>query len=142
VVEYHYDGGSAALIHQKENTWNPEHRLERRVVCSPYRHAKRALFLFPWLGYPDAPERFGLPLVCMPWMNGFNHGQSFRRWDRFDTVHASGLLPLVVLCHSSYSKQSRRFGLHHEFLHFVDCLDIATLTGLKDALLHSVNCHL
>ena len=30
-----YDGGSAAPIHQEDNTWNPEHRLEKKGSVQP-----------------------------------------------------------------------------------------------------------
>jgi hypothetical protein len=51
-------------IHQEENPWNPEHRLERRGVYSPYRNAKRALFAV-FLGDVYSPQRLGM-VVSLP----------------------------------------------------------------------------
>lgn len=37
MIEWEENGGSGTPIHREENLWNSEHRLERRVVCSPDR---------------------------------------------------------------------------------------------------------
>ena len=61
--------------------------------------------------------------------------QPFGWLERFDAIHPSGFLAPVVLGYLSYCKASRRPGLHQQSLELVDCLDIATLRGLIDALL-------
>ena len=55
--------------------------------------------------------------------------------ERFDAIHPGCFLAPVVLGYLSYCKASRRPGLHQQSLELVDCLDIATLRGLIDALL-------
>jgi hypothetical protein len=63
------------------------------------------------------------------------HNQPLFRWNRFDPINPGCLLALIVLCHSSDSDESRRLGFHQQFLEFVNCSRIATLTGSENALL-------
>ena len=69
----------------------------------------------------------------------FSHGESLLGMDRLYSVYPSRLLTLVVLGHSSHSYQSRRSGLHQQFLEFVDCSSVATLFGFEDAFLYAIN---
>jgi hypothetical protein len=59
------------------------------------------LLNFPWLGYPDTPERLRLPFSYPFRVNGFNHRKPTCRTDGFYSVNAGGFLALVVLGHSS-----------------------------------------
>src|SRR6266566_5038468 len=137
--EYHSDGGSVAPIHLEDNTWNPEHRLVREVVCSPYRDTKRALFELAWLRdiYPSYRPGFYLLPVC--WVNVFSHCKTLRRFDSFYSINPCGFLALIVLGHSTHCEQSRCPGLHQQFLKFLNCSLVATLFGSKDALLYPVH---
>jgi hypothetical protein len=69
----------------------------------------------------------------------FSHGEALLRMDRLYSVYPCRLLALVVLGHSSHSHQSRRSGLHQQFLEFVDCSSVATLFGFEDAFLYAIN---
>ena len=60
-------------------------------------------------------------------------------WDGFYTVNPGSVLALVVLRHPPYREKAGRSGFRQQLLKFVDGLDIAMLTGSKDALLESVH---
>ena len=99
MIEYHYDGGSVAPIHLEDNTWNPEHRLVREVVCSPYRNTERTLFAV-FLGDVDASERLW---AVVPLPQRVDRVE-FLLWSiPSDLVYSWGILALV-LCHSSHGK--------------------------------------
>src|SRR6266581_2467939 len=61
---------------------------------------ERTPFLFSWLGYPDASKRLWFPFFRLSRMDRFCHGESFRWWDRFDSVYTCSLLSLVILRYS------------------------------------------
>ena len=99
MIEYHYDGGSVAPIHLEDNTWNPEHRLVREVVCSPYRNREWTFFAISfWDG--DAPE----------WLRSvasLSKGQDssglFLRCVPYDLIYP-WCCTTLVLCHSFHRK--------------------------------------
>ena len=138
MIEYHYDGGSVAPIHLEDNTWNPEHRLVREVVCSPYRNTKRALFCFSWLGDVHPSHRLSFQAFPLVGVDSFNQSQSLLGRHGFDSIYPCRSLALVVLRHPTDGEHSGCSGLHQKFLQFVNCSAIATLFSLKDALLYAV----
>jgi len=99
MIEYDYDGGLVAPIHLEENTWNPEHRLERRVVCSPYRNTYWAHFAV-FLGYVDSPKWLGMVIPLSQRVDGVD----LFVWSiPSHLVYSWGMLALVFR-HSSYGK--------------------------------------
>ena len=95
MVKYDYESGSEFPIHQEDNTWNPEHCLERRVVCSPYRDAQRPFLCLSWLGDPDPSGRLGFDLLVVTKV--FDQCQSVCGFDGFDSINSRRSLALVLL---------------------------------------------
>src|SRR2546429_8237090 len=99
MIEYHYDGGSVAPIHLEDNTWNPEHRLVREVVCSPYRNREGPLSTIA-LGDIDAPER--LRPIASWFQVAYGSCFLFRRVP--DNLVHTGCFLALVFRHPSHGK--------------------------------------
>ena len=108
-------------------------------MYSTYRNTKRALFELAWFWDVDPSDRFGFHLPPVLWVNVFSHCKPPGWFDGFHPINPCGFLALIVLGHSSHSYQSRRSGLHQQFLEFVDCSSVATLFGFEDAFLYAIN---
>src|SRR3989440_9981454 len=74
---------------------------------------------------------------CFGWRRSTMSSRCFGG-DGFDAVHSGCFLALVVLGDSTHCQESGCPRLHQKLLEFVDCLMIATLFSLKDALLYPV----
>jgi hypothetical protein len=65
----------------------------------------------------------------------FSQFKSLAGWDGFHPVYPGSILALVVLRHPSHRKKAGGLGFHQQLLKFVDDLNVAMVTSLKDALL-------
>ena len=102
MVEYHYDGGSDLPIHLEENTWNPERRLERLVVCSPYRNPQRSLFRLARFWYPNPSNGLGCVRFPSVRVDLFGQFSALFGCNGFHPIYTSSVLALVILRHPPY----------------------------------------
>ena len=72
-------------------------------------------------------------------VNTLGQNEALCRWDGFHPIDSGGVFALVVLRDPPHSKKSCSSGFHQQLLQFVDGLDIAMLTGLKDAFLYAID---
>src|SRR5216684_2955534 len=68
-----------------------------------------------------------------------SHDKALLRSYRFHSVYPCCFLALVILSHPSHCKEPCCFRFRQEFLQFLYCASIATLTGSVDALLDAVD---
>jgi hypothetical protein len=131
MIEYHYDGGSVAPIHLEDNTWNPEHRLVREVVCSPYRDGKGPLSAIA-LGDVDAPQRLRIPERVVG--KGIDHSSSGFWCFENQFIYSRRMFSSIDLCYSPDTCGSIRVASEHEFLERAHLLQVAQMSRPKDAM--------
>ena len=68
-------------------------------------------------------------------VNLLRHEQAFFGLDGFDAIDSRCFLALVFLGHPAHCEHACGFRFHQQFLEFVDCALLATLTGSVDPFL-------
>src|SRR5713101_4648325 len=92
-----------------------------------------------YLTAPDSSNRLALALFPVLRMYLLSHDKALLRSYRFHSVYPCCFLALVILSHPSHCKEPCCFRFRQEFLQFLYCASIATLTGSVDALLDAVD---